>query len=215
MPIPVRQFCRRWLPGAMGVLVWLALLVGCATPQERYRVLSFFFDGVPDPSAPQKVVPQANLDANQEVVSTVAVMSRHKPYVTNQCAVCHESAEGIIMDFEKAYNQCVKCHDKVKSGHPLMHGPVVQDACKWCHTPHESAEPALLKDTPIVVCTQCHNRQLLGDKPVEHLDGKTSCLKCHFGHGGDARYFLKSAATTTAPAADEPSGLNPSPGGAP
>jgi len=44
-----------WLVmGMVGALVG-GLLVGCSSsPQERYRVLSYFFDGVPDPNAPKQ-----------------------------------------------------------------------------------------------------------------------------------------------------------------
>jgi hypothetical protein len=56
----------------------------------------------------------------------------------------------------------------------------------------------LLKDTPVKVCTQCHDRQLLGNTPPEHTDGKTSCLSCHDGHGGVDEYFLHPAGAAPA-----------------
>ena len=103
------------------------------------------------------------------------------------------------MEFDEAYKNCLRCHPKVPTEHPHMHGPVAAagvpgapPTCKLCHTPHESREPSLLKDSPVKVCTQCHDAQLLGAKPRQHLDG-TSCIQCHYGHGGDAHntHFLK------------------------
>jgi predicted CXXCH cytochrome family protein len=170
------------------LLIGLGLLLvsGCGTPRQRYEVLSFFFDGVPNPDAVKKSANNA-----ETVVRATRIVSQHKPYAENACAACHRTATGDIQEFNEAYKRCLKCHEKVPQGRRLMHGPVVREACRWCHAPHESAEPALLKDAPIKVCTQCHDRNLLGNNPPEHLDGTTSCLQCHYGHGGNARYFLK------------------------
>jgi len=176
----------------LGVAVLLGL-IGCGTPQQRYHTLSTFFDGVPNPDA----AAHAQIDEAGVVHVSARVVSQHKPYVDNKCAQCHNSASGEIQEFELAYNACVKCHAKVSTERPLMHGPVARQQCKWCHTAHESTEPALLKDTPITVCTQCHTKDLLSSMPPQHSDGTTSCLQCHFGHGGPERYFLKPVALPT------------------
>jgi len=191
-------------------LTTLLALIGCGnTPQERYHTLSFFFDGVPNPDAPSKVVTD---DAGRKVIASSRIVSQHKPYLDNQCGVCHNATNGDIQDFAAAYTACVKCHKKVSTEKTLMHGPVAREQCKWCHAPHQSTEPALLKDTPIAVCTQCHDKQLLSNTPPEHLDGTTSCLQCHFGHGGPEHNFLKpntvpAPATQPATAPAEPLSL--------
>jgi len=118
------------------------------------------------------------------------------------------------MEFDEAYKMCVKCHKDVSTQFVRMHGPVANAACRWCHAPHESTEPALLKDPPIKVCTQCHDQQLLGNNPPEHTDGKTSCISCHGGHGGPERYFLKPQAHPQWPdtrPATQPAGAAPQP----
>ena len=183
--------------------ILIAAWTGCATPQERYRTLSFFFDGVPNPNTPKpttKPADDANASAGGQVV-TLSIVSRHKPFVERQCAACHTSASGNIMEFEEAYKVCTRCHKNITTEYPRMHGPVAAatvagpvPTCKWCHTPHESPEPALLKDTAAKVCTQCHEAQLLGPNPQQHRDG-TSCIQCHFGHGGASgnTHFLKPA----------------------
>ena len=183
--------------------VWL----GCSTPHERYKTLAIFFDGVPNPDA-VKPVATTGPDLNSQVVyASSVILSRHKPYVDAtgnraKCGVCHRSDSGNIMEFDEAYKTCLKCHTKIAKEYPRMHGPVAvaaipgsQPTCKWCHTAHESREPALLKDTAVKVCTQCHDAQLLSPKPAQHLDG-TSCIQCHFGHGGDLHnaQFLKPGA---------------------
>jgi predicted CXXCH cytochrome family protein len=219
-----RQFqCLSLLFLGLGMALAMGTVVGCGTPRERYRVLSFFFDGVPDPDKPIVVATQPQEDTNAETkVVTAVVMTVHKPYKDQQCGACHHNSAGEIQDFERAYDACVKCHKKELSGHKLMHGPVALAACQWCHAPHESQQPHLLKATPIQVCSQCHDRNLLGTFPIQHTDGVTSCISCHSGHGGDQRYFLVSAAqpvggTATKPTT-EPATLpasEPAPGAAP
>jgi len=193
------------LAGAFLVLLGIATLLvlwGCGdTPRERYERLSVFFDGVPNPDAPKR---KSYDDFGHATVAAVHIVSQHKPFIDNQCAACHASASGDIQDFALAYNACVKCHKTIATDHTLMHGPVARAQCKWCHAPHQSTEPHLLKDTPINVCTQCHDKQLLSAFPPEHTDGQTSCLQCHFGHGGTARYFLKSAAAPNTTPATSP-----------
>ena len=172
-------------------------LSACATPQERYKVLSFFFDGVPNPDAP-KLVQQENTVGPQ--VITASIVSRHKPYLDGKCGSCHQNASGTIMEFDEAYKACVRCHTKIADEYPKMHGPVSRGACQWCHTGHDSPYPVLFRDDPIKVCTQCHDAQLLGPIPAQHTDGRTSCLTCHFGHGGHSRNFLKEGAVPQWPA---------------
>jgi predicted CXXCH cytochrome family protein len=187
------------------VIAGVLAIVGCSTPRERYVVLSTFFDGVPDPDKKVVVTQQVVEDTGPQVV-TSAIVSRHKPYVESQCASSHQVG-GAIAEFEVAYQQCLKCHKKVTGEHPRMHGPVALAACQWCHAPHESTEKFLLKDTPVKVCAQCHDQNLLSPVPVQHTDG-SNCLVCHGGHGGTERYFLKPDAhpewPSTRPAATQP-----------
>jgi predicted CXXCH cytochrome family protein len=191
---------RNVIWGGLLVGLGLVLLAGCGTPRERYRVLSYFFDGVPDPDAVKRVTNAGGV----QVPVLARTVIQHKPYADNQCDVCHRSARGEIQEFSEAYKQCVKCHKTVSNERVLMHGPVAREECRWCHAPHESAEPALLKDTPVKVCVQCHDKELLGPNPPEHLDGTTSCLDCHYGHGGDGRYFLKPPPTSQPAPASAP-----------
>jgi predicted CXXCH cytochrome family protein len=200
--------------GSLMIGLGLLLLAGCGTPRERYQVLSVFFDGVPNPDTAK---PAAG--GNGPVASVpVRMVTQHKPYAEENCAACHRSESGNILDFSDAYKACVKCHAKVPQERKLMHGPVARGECRWCHAPHESAEEALFKDTPIRVCTQCHDTHLLGNNPPEHTDGKTSCLQCHFGHGGDKQYFLKPASPPASAPASQPDtapALNLPPNGPP
>jgi len=179
------------------------LWVGCA-PQERYHVLTVFFDGVPDPNAPPKPKRGRGNMVNmgvevRQATTAVGITTRHKPFVANQCASCHPMNWG-AGNGEMAYpiaELCVKCHPKVPKQYVRMHGPVAVKACDWCHKPHEAGEAFLLKAPPRQVCGQCHESKLLSLSPKEHIDGVTSCLDCHSGHGGPKRFFLHPPPTTT------------------
>ena len=66
-----------------------AALLGCGTPEKRYEVLSFFFDGVPNPNA--ELAAQTS-ERVRRSGGTVALV-RHKPFVDENCVACHKSAE--------------------------------------------------------------------------------------------------------------------------
>jgi len=194
----VRKVALSMVTLGLGILL-VAGWGGCGTPRERYHTLSIFFDGVPNPDAVKK----PKLEEGTLVAVVTRHVTQHPPYRDNKCDSCHRTDEGEIQDFNTAYKQCIKCHKPVTQEHARMHGPVVREDCRWCHAPHESAEPHLLKDKAVKVCTQCHDKTLLGATPAEHMDGKTSCLDCHSGHGGAQRYFLKTTTSPAQPAAKQ------------
>lgn len=178
----------RW-GAAVGLASSVVLLVvwsGCATPEERYRVLSFFFDGVPDPStmiepAEGTVVIGRGADARR--------VYAHKPWTEkDSCLVaCHV---GDIYNLPDS-SICLKCHEETPTQFPRMHGPVAAVACLWCHEPHKSEHRYLLLEASPGLCIQCHEPGvLLGDDPPAHTDPARDCLDCHSGHGGDAAGFL-------------------------
>ena len=153
---------RRGLSGRrrlLGVgLAVVLLLVGCGT-QERYRVLSFFFDGVPDPNAPPA---SAGEEETGDYVGRPAdakglTYYRHKPYDENKCDACHRSTGGQMMEFSALDDSiCAGCHPGTTTQYRYMHGPVATGQCRVCHLPHESTVPHLLKSAPAVLCTTCH-----------------------------------------------------------
>jgi predicted CXXCH cytochrome family protein len=72
-------------------------------------------------------------------------VSRHAPYESGQCDVCHEGggrgrAPGRIAKAGNAL--CFDCHDEFKKtvkGHPAA-----ASACTSCHSPHNSRKKKLL-----------------------------------------------------------------------
>lgn len=196
--------------GGIVLLGWLLLgagliLIGPSCSAEKnYKVLSFFFDGVPDPNAPP-VVEGAEATSSGSAPKMLAIV--HKPYAEGKCGECHEGDTSKFESFQKLTSDvCMKCHAAKINQYPIMHGPVAAGECLLCHNPHESAVKGLLNDNSPQVCMQCHVPELLPTDPPEHQNPKRSCLDCHVAHGGDKHGLLLSwyRGERSAPPATEP-----------
>jgi predicted CXXCH cytochrome family protein len=190
-------------------LLWLVLLLvfvpqmpgfGC-TAQRRYEVLSFFFDGVPDPNAPAVAATEVDAQGNPVIR---AVSFAHQPFEEGKCDACHTITGG-FSDFDKIDDSvCMTCHPAVPTAYPRMHGPVALGQCSLCHLPHESSVRPLLRDQPAALCTTCHVREFLPREPRDHFTDR-SCLDCHVGHGGTSQGLLHSGSSpVNAPAVAPP-----------
>jgi len=167
-----------------------AVWCGCTVTKENYATLSFFFDGVPDPSARL-----AGGDPSDMTIATKVVV--HQPFAEEKCEECHKTQYRPSRNDPTA---CLNCHDKLMDQHAWTHGAVAGGACLWCHTPHESVRRWLLRGPDRKLCMQCHSAAMLSDQTVPaHADPKSSCLACHFGHGGDSAIMLRPGATAQSP----------------
>lgn len=179
-----------WMAGAVGALALASVSVwpGCTATPENYELLSFFFDGVPDPSGVRMVEGTA---VSMEDIRKSPTYTIHEPYAKDQCAECHATRFRMTRDDS---GPCITCHEDQLAEHPKMHGPVAAGACLWCHAPHESAHAVLLREPGRSICVQCHVEELLSAERVpEHADTSRMCLECHYGHGGATQSFLRSA----------------------
>ncbi|MCA9293465.1 MAG: hypothetical protein KDA20_06605 [Phycisphaerales bacterium] len=179
---------------AVGVAGAGLVCIWCACSVERnYELLSFFFDGVPNPRA----LPIASASGDPTLMRQSATYVVHAPFRDERCVECHGTSfnmEGVES------NVCLKCHEEEQTRYPVMHGPVAATACLWCHAAHESAFAHLLKAPVRDVCFQCHEiEQLDTERVPEHADAEVSCIACHSGHGGDQRYMLHSAGSGAKP----------------
>jgi predicted CXXCH cytochrome family protein len=179
--------------------LFVALILGCSTPQSRYKVLSLFFDGVPDPDAQAKAALRGRKNNAGQTVYL------HKPYAERppKCDACHQNTSDIFARAKVSPEVCGKCHAAVQHEHRITHGPVASQLCLYCHSPHHSIYPHLLKLPMPKLCMQCHEPGTLSTKEPQHSDPKADCISCHSGHGGDDRRFLKpmpATAPTTMPA---------------
>lgn len=183
---PVAALLILLLGGAVSVL-----LIGCASPEQRYEVLSLFFDGVPDPNAPKN--PPSRVGGASGRTTVV-----HKPFADNLCNSCHQNSSDIFARAQVSQDVCLNCHSNVPTQHAVMHGPVVNNACQICHSPHSSALPHLLKQPAPALCAQCHEPDTMQVMHKRHpVDPKQSCIDCHSGHGGSDHKLLLA---TTRPA---------------
>jgi len=172
-----------WVLGSLLVLLGICLWIGCSVTEKNYDMLRFFFDGVPPP------LDEAMLLAGGVVVGD-RVEFVHSPYAAEQCSACHQTAEQLLISRDEA-EICLQCHREVPSRHRYTHGAVAGMACLWCHEPHSSPLLHLLREPAPSLCMKCHTPRTINVEIVGHRDLTRDCLECHYGHGGEGRFFLK------------------------
>jgi len=190
-----------------GLIVGFALggALGCGTPQERYKTLSRFFDGVPNPDDEQESQGQSGKREWKFKLKG----STHKPWAERECSACHpqrrkENEGNIIPEVSMttslaAWKQCHTCHSDAEKVGPKrvvvpkgawLHGPAAAGECRACHLPHRSDHPFLLRTEKIEeTCRGCH--QTVG--PRSGAMAQLDCAKCHDPHFSPAPggFFLR------------------------
>lgn len=215
MPIPTpadapasRQLARaravRRLAGVGLVLVGLLMVgLGCQTPEDRYRVLSFFFDGVPVPPGMLGDMPElaeGGPEAQRRAQANGAAPGAarpaffyHEPYVDRSCFGCHDRDAGFKVP-ERGGDVCRSCHASHFEYEPgdWGHGPAALGECRLCHQPHKSEHRALLTAEHTSLCLSCHDASGLIDTP-HHATAKAGveqCGSCHDPHLAGNRKLL-------------------------
>ena len=172
-------------------------LAAACSPTTRYRVLSFFVDGVPPPARPSPT-PPSNATAlddgagepTRQPPPRVLRYYAHAPYRDNRCAGCHDIDNGRMVKSVEG-GLCLTCHSALVKDLRYLHGPVALNACTQCHHPHTAPFPKLLLKGPTETCLNCHDRDdLTTDEHHAELERQT-CVECHHAHGGADRFFLK------------------------
>ena len=182
--------------GMLTVLVW----GGCSV-EKHYALLSFFFDGVPEPATPEEQA-LAQRAGERPLPGGGQLVSAHTAFLDRRCAECHGDRASFgftttgFSDLDARV--CAKCHAGVEQA-PHPHGPVAAGVCLACHDPHASRYPLLLVDTSPALCLSCHQHELEGSlaTPI-HADLSRDCLECHNGHGSDRPYLLRPPDTWAA-----------------
>lgn len=177
------------------ILFALAATFTCCSPKNKFKVLSFLFDGVPQEvasdsiSKPIKAI-VADTTINKEVVAEIkTTASIHPPFKENNCKACHDQ---YAVNFSSAPLQkiCYQCHDDFGTKFTFLHGPVASGYCIGCHNPHNADLPKLLKRKDQDVCLYCHTIKDIKQNEVHTDIGTANCTECHNPHGGDNQYFL-------------------------
>ena len=163
------------------LLVLGAMLWGCE-PMTQYKVLSVFFDGVPDPS--KRVVTETETAA---ATQKKIYYKEHGPYAAKQCRSCHAvNTNRLVAPIEEL---CLRCHN-LDLGKKWIHGPVASGGCRVCHSPHASGYPFLLVAKPEDFCFYCHSRADVSRNEV-HAGATSECTVCHDPHSSNEKYLLR------------------------
>jgi predicted CXXCH cytochrome family protein len=181
----------------------LALAIGTSCSVERhYRVLSFFFDGVPDPSLPPPAEPEVGPVVAAERGGPrvpIVKVSQHQPVLAGECNACHIQSKDQFSDWVNSdptlraerTELCGLCHEPPKG--PYTHGPAASAQCQICHQPHRSIYPNLLRaEHPRDLCVQCHDSSTFLTRAEHEARGDMECAVCHDPHRSDLPYLLRS-----------------------
>lgn len=181
-------------------LLGLALAAGASAcaPTVRHGVLTFFFDGVPEPGAeptvgyPVESQPMVGPAGREAATGPRArtVHYAHPPYRENRCGTCHNVQDGQLQRSPEE-GLCLTCHSELAREPTFLHGPVAVNACTFCHHHHTSIYPQLLLEDPATICFGCHEEDDLTTGPHHEERSTQPCLQCHDPHGGSDRFFLR------------------------
>lgn len=180
------------------VFLLIGLLVVSCSPKISHNVLSFFFDGLPDPIVSSDITPIDTLNNNdtQTKISTLGIPSRpslffHYPYQEKECMSCHdENSIGNLTMPEP--DLCYMCHEDFNNEFKFLHGPVSAGYCTLCHEPHMSETEKLLVKPGQDLCIFCHNsKNILNNEPPTETED-SDCINCHNPHGGNEKNLFLS-----------------------
>jgi len=178
----------RWLAVWTLSLGAVFMFSGCE-PKTNYKVLSFFFDGVPEPGKTAAAGGGEGASNDKKAVQAVSKSSVHGPFASKNCEGCHDRAAGnkLLLPIDKL---CFKCHDLNIEGKKWVHGPVASGGCWICHNPHRSAYPFLLDAPGDKICYRCHEESSVLKNEV-HKDLTIGCLECHNPHASQQKFLLR------------------------
>ncbi len=164
-----------------------ALAAGCSVA-TRHKVLTVFFDGVPEPN-------QGTTPGGEQAAAAASgpgvpgrLFGEHGPFAAKLCGACHESAATNALIVPKD-ELCFICH-RLPRDKKYVHGPLAAGGCLSCHDPHSSRYRYLLVSEPEAFCLQCHDKQAVS-RVAAHAGVEQACTDCHDAHMSDNRYLLK------------------------
>ncbi|MEN8152879.1 MAG: cytochrome c3 family protein [Acidobacteriota bacterium] len=167
------------------------ILFGSCSVEKNRKILSVFFDGVPEKKNPEdtdKITrPEKSVTKRRQVPKSIIIISHHPDHKKRSCNKCHSRSSSNFLVTEKK-KLCFTCHKKEKFDGKFIHGPVAVQACTACHDPHKSKNRKLLLADGKELCLLCHKVPLMG--PRYPCKGDV-CTDCHEPHVASNKYFLK------------------------
>jgi predicted CXXCH cytochrome family protein len=179
------------LIAALICCVALSFFAGCGGGASRYKVLSFFFDGVPTPE--EEAAALANAGNGKKRLQKDTGLKKgeykdHGPYAARECGACHvKSSNQLVMPIDQL---CFKCHT-LDISKKYVHGPLAAGGCRVCHLPHGSAYAFLLVSEPKDFCLYCHDKAGILRREVHQGAEEVQCTTCHDAHSSNIEYLLK------------------------
>ncbi len=176
------------------VIISLTFLVACSE-ETKYKVLSFFFDGVPNPFKKVKLekvitVDSSKIKRRQLIVKQSELkMFFHEPFRQRLCGDCHNLKKGNEL-LSQPPALCFKCHDNFLSEVQFKHGPASAGYCTECHHPHMDKNKFMLKRKGQKLCLYCHQMNDIIKNEVHLEIEDTDCWECHDPHGSNEEFFL-------------------------
>jgi len=173
----------------LAIILFAAFLYGCEST-ESYKVLSFFFDGVPNPEEIKaaQMKKQAAEELKRSGLSGPKTSYKHGPYAARMCDSCHKTEQSNLMS-SSLKDICSKCH-QFGTNKKYVHGPFAVGDCLMCHDPHDSKYEFLLIAAPEKLCFNCHDEKAITESDL-HSGTDMKCISCHDPHMSDEEYMLK------------------------
>jgi predicted CXXCH cytochrome family protein len=186
------------MAAALAPVVGLCVAIGCATPEERYRTLSIFFDDVPVPEN-MRTTPESEVPALAEETAPVLPKKPEVAWVIHDpdCDECHASEE-TLFPYAMPPDLCWDCHDAEDYVDTTPHGPFAAGACLQCHNPHKSQHAGLLTEAPTDLCIGCHGATTFPELEQHQSMHGEGCIDCHDPHAAPARFMLQEGAAAPA-----------------
>ncbi len=187
-------------------------MAGCEK-HTRYRVLTFFFTGVPPIDGTAADDSAAKVVAKAKRKRPVPQIFLHGPKAAGECFQCHDTASTqsfrnvrkggmpkfsdikpgrLIMPIKEL---CVNCHTSKSADlryfeNLWVHGPIAEGYCTSCHDYHQTKyRYMLLKENSRDLCTQCHAEGFI--LQTEEHKSDEECISCHNPHLGANRLLLR------------------------
>ena len=187
---------------------------GC-DKHSRYKVLTFFFTGVPPIDGSQVVKKKGKTRADRKKKKKIRKFTSfvHGPKASGECFFCHDTSSSqsfrnlrkggmprlgeikpgrLVADLKEI---CIQCHTSKSSyiqyaQNLWLHGPVSSGNCTSCHDYHQTRfRYMLFTDNSRDLCTRCHKDGFM--LQTESHNNKKQCISCHNPHIGANRLLLR------------------------
>ncbi len=185
------------------IILSVLMPIGC-NQATRYKILTFFFEGVPPPGSRERAAAIAKKKAQEDSsddpvakdkpvrVARQTDSSRHAPI--KYCNKCHRGTmrKRKRQLIKPVPDLCYSCHKQDYTRSVYVHAPVRIGDCLECHTHHQSGFIHLQKAAQPALCYQCHLQQDMNTIPGHQESQDVICTKCHNPHSSSEKKLLRS-----------------------